>query len=294
MKRTYLFAAAAALILAGCGSLTERPADSNESSKNVKFSDTAVSSTAEVSSEETEESPAEAQEESSSADDSSAVTDSIAETSDESKNDGMAGQFTGGLDDDGKGPDENHFGTEVGFAPGIWWSFCNSGDIYYEFSTDGTGMRVYQADGFKEGFTYEMKDGYAVFYFAGNAGGTDEYTRAKAEDRGDGALLTFENDSHTEELVYRGNISFDDFSFYTNKELEDMAREYYKQHSDSGYEPEFCDVSQSDSNTDIVIHLYDIFDDHSATVAWYYVDRFTGKGKDLMDKEVDLSTALKG
>ena len=36
MKLTYLFAVTAALILAGCGSMTERPADSNSASGDVK------------------------------------------------------------------------------------------------------------------------------------------------------------------------------------------------------------------------------------------------------------------
>ena len=155
-------------------------------------------------------------------------------------------------------------------------------------------MRAYQADGFKEGFTYSMEDGCAVFSFAGYAEGVSENTRAKAEERGDGALLTFDNDGHTEELVYMGNITFDEFTFYNNEELEDMAREYYRQHNDTGYIPEFCDILKPETGNDIVIHLFDIEGNHTATVNWYYIDRFTGKGKDMMDNEIDLTTAGKG
>ena len=297
MKRINILAVLAALILTGCGNFTERPADSNDSSGNVKDTAAAGSedSTAEESSDDAAESSEAEQLESSSATaDSSEVSESTADTPDESGKDGMAGLFPGGLDDDGRGDDENHFGLEVGFAPGIWWSFCDSGDMYYEFATDGTGMRTYQTDGFKEGFTYEMEDGCAVFSFAGSAAGAVTKTRAKAEKRGDGAILTFEDDSHTEELVYVGNITFDDFRFYTNNELIDMAREYYKQHNDTGYVPEFCEAFPSEENNDIVIHLYDVVDGHTSTAAWYYIDRFSAKGIDMMDNKIDLTTAAKG
>ena len=295
MKRTYLFAVIAALILAGCGSFTERPADSKGASGDVKSQSAtdAEDSAAEESSEVTADS-SEVVSESSLVEESSEVTESSSEKSDESKADGMVGLFSGGLDDDGKGPDENSFGLEVGFAPGIWWSFCDSGDKYYEFATDGTGMRIYQEDGFKEGFTYSMDDGCAVFRFAGTAAGAVKDTRAKAEERGDGAILSFEDDGHTEELVYMGNISIDEFTFYNNEQLKDMAQEYYKQHNDTGYVPEFCDIIKSDENNDIVIHLYDIEGNRTTTANWYYIDRFTGKGKDMMDNEIDLTTAAKG
>ena len=152
MKLTYLFVVTAALILAGCGSMTERPADSNSASGDVK--NQSATDTEDSAEEEASEVTADSSEvisESSLAEESSEVTESKSDTSEESKADGKVGLFSGGLDDDGRGPDENHFGLEVGFAPGIWWSFCDSGDRYYEFSTDGTGMRAYQADGFKEG-----------------------------------------------------------------------------------------------------------------------------------------------
>ena len=295
MKFTYLFAVTAALILAGCGSFSERPADSDTASADVKSqaATDAEESSAEVSSEDTAES-SEVISESSIADADSKANESRGDTSDESKADGKVGLFTGGLDDDGRGDDEEHFGLETGFAPGIWWSFCDSGDMYYEFATDGTGMRIYQADGFKEGFTYEMEDGCAVFSFAGKASGASEKTRAKAEERGGDAVLAFEDDNHTEELVYKGNIGFDEFTFFNNKELEDMAREYYKQHNDTGYVPEFCEVFQNTTDNDIVIQLYDLVDGHTSTADWYYIDRFSGKGKDMMDNEIDLTTALKG
>ncbi|SFC74753.1 hypothetical protein [Ruminococcus albus] len=295
MKFTYLFAVTAALILAGCGSFTERPADSDPASGDLKSqaATDAENSESDVSSEDAAES-GEVISESSIADSNSEASESRGDTPDESIADGKVGLFTGGLDDDGRGDDEEHFGLETGFAPGIWWSFCDSGDMYYEFATDGTGMRVYQADGFKEGFTYEMDDGCAVFSFAGNAGGTSEKTRAKAEERGGDAVLTFEDDNHTEELVYMGNIGFDEFTFFNNNELEEMAREYYKQHNDTGYVPEFCDILKPEENNDIVIRLFDIVGNNTSTANWYYIDRFTGKGKDMMDNEIDLTTVLKG
>ena len=97
MKRTYLFAVIAALILAGCGSFTERPVDSKGASGDVKSqseTDTEDSG-AEESSEVTADS-SEVVSESSLMEESSEVTESSSEKSDESKADGMVGLFSGG------------------------------------------------------------------------------------------------------------------------------------------------------------------------------------------------------
>lgn len=78
---------------------------------------------------------------------------------------------------------------------------------------------------------------------------------------------------------------------YTDQELCDMAANYY--FWTTGYKPPISEVDSV--NGDIVtIHLYEVKDGHTATSAWYEIDRTTGKGKNaLLGDEVDLTEVLK-
>ena len=74
---------------------------------------------------------------------------------------------------------------------------------------------------------------------------------------------------------------------YTDKELCDMALDYYEK--ENGYRPGVAEVE--DREVDIVlIHLYDDMGDHTATSAWYEIDSRTGKGKDtIFGDKIDLT-----
>ncbi len=78
---------------------------------------------------------------------------------------------------------------------------------------------------------------------------------------------------------------------YTDQELCDMAANYY--FWTTGYKPPISEVDSV--NGDIVtIHLYEVKDGHTATSAWYEIDRNTGKGKNaVLGDEVDLTEVLK-
>lgn len=78
---------------------------------------------------------------------------------------------------------------------------------------------------------------------------------------------------------------------FTDEELCDMAANYY--HWTTGYRPPISEVDSV--NGDIVtIHLYEVKDGHTATSAWYEIDRTTGKGKNaLLEEPVDLTEVLK-
>lgn len=77
---------------------------------------------------------------------------------------------------------------------------------------------------------------------------------------------------------------------YTPEELCDMAQDYYNRHN--GYYPPEADWTEE--NGLYTIHLYEVVDNgdgttHTATSAWYEVDKY-GKGTDIiMGNEVDLS-----
>ncbi|MCR5733232.1 MAG: YARHG domain-containing protein [Lachnospiraceae bacterium] len=76
-------------------------------------------------------------------------------------------------------------------------------------------------------------------------------------------------------------------SGYTDKELCRMAQDYYEKHY--GFRPPIAEVT-STSGDEITIHLYEDMGDHTATSAWYVVNRKTGKGiDDIFGNKIDLT-----
>ncbi|MCR5222329.1 MAG: YARHG domain-containing protein [Lachnospiraceae bacterium] len=74
---------------------------------------------------------------------------------------------------------------------------------------------------------------------------------------------------------------------YSNNELCQMALNYYSKHY--GYRPGIAEVDSVNGNM-VTIHLYDDMGTHTATSAWYEIDRNTGKGTDeIMGGKVDLN-----
>lgn len=73
---------------------------------------------------------------------------------------------------------------------------------------------------------------------------------------------------------------------YANDLLCTMARGYYG--SRTNHSPEFVEV-EGETDGKVNIHLYDLFDGHTSTAAWYYIDRMTGKGTDFLENEIDLT-----
>ncbi len=73
---------------------------------------------------------------------------------------------------------------------------------------------------------------------------------------------------------------------YSDDDLITMARRYYG--SRTNHIPQFIDVD-TEQNGIVSLHLYDLFDGHTATAAWYYVDRTTAAGRDIMDHLINLN-----
>lgn len=73
---------------------------------------------------------------------------------------------------------------------------------------------------------------------------------------------------------------------YSDDELITLARYYYG--SRTNHIPQFIDVD-TEQNGIVSLHLYDLFDGHTATAAWYYVDRKTAAGRDIMDHLINLN-----
>ncbi len=75
---------------------------------------------------------------------------------------------------------------------------------------------------------------------------------------------------------------------YSDSELCKMALDHYEK--ESGYRPGIGEVDSTNGDM-VTIHLYDDEGDHTATAAWYEIDRKTGKGTDTINgTPVDLTT----
>ncbi|MBQ3843250.1 MAG: hypothetical protein II820_11255 [Ruminiclostridium sp.] len=180
-----------------------------------------------------------------------------------------------------EGSDED---SDYELQTGVWWATSDyDPDSYYTFRDDGSGNIIFQDIGSGVPFGY-TRDGAEYTFEIAAAGNFSKMTVISHDN--DIAEIKWE-DGRVEHLVYQG--SADSFKFYSNMELGDMAKAYYAGNHD-GYVPAVVD-SEIDENGMIVIHLYDVVDDHTATGDWYTVDRFTGKGTDVLGNEVDLVMA---
>ena len=83
---------------------------------------------------------------------------------------------------------------------------------------------------------------------------------------------------------------------YTDEELVVMAGKYADEVNE-GYVPPIIEVESEEGNI-VTIHLYEVVDDgedvsHTSTYDWYYIDRTTGKGTNLVGEDVDLNPYYK-
>ena len=73
----------------------------------------------------------------------------------------------------------------------------------------------------------------------------------------------------------------------------EMARQYYNRHV--GGNPTYVEIDSVEGD-EVLIHLYDMVEPdeasgepgHSATYDWYWIDRNTLKGRNILDEEIDL------
>ncbi|GEM_PF-2311554 len=170
------------------------------------------------------------------------------------------------------------------FEPGIWWASSSEGDRYFCFNAgSSSGSFRDQENGLGMAFNYEEENEESLVFHIGDA---DSETRASVAFADQNtAVLTWENGS-TETLKYQGLGNFDTFRFYSNLELCEMALDYYEKNF--AYRPGDA-AAEEQPDGKIAIQLYDNFDDHNSTSAWYTVDRFTAKGTDIMGNAVSLA-----
>lgn len=74
---------------------------------------------------------------------------------------------------------------------------------------------------------------------------------------------------------------------YSDEELCNMARTYYTKHYE--YTPPIVEVDNITDDGKVMIHLYEVVEDHTATSDWYMVDRKTAKGTNILGEEINLA-----
>ena len=93
------------------------------------------------------------------------------------------------------------------------------------------------------------------------------------------------------EMVYFSEGTQEDIpEFYSNEELGLMAQQYYTVLND--YTPQ-CVGTQTNLDGTVTIQLYDSFEDHNSTSAWYTVDRWSTVGwDDITGEEINFLDTL--
>lgn len=173
---------------------------------------------------------------------------------------------------------DGHFDIETHSA--IW----RGADSYYVFYPDGTGgCTMSFENGTGVAFEYETNpDGSTTFHM----GAADNSINSKAVNNPDGTMSIEWSDGRTE-LFTPVNANAEEFTFYTNQELQYIALAYYQ--AQSGYTPQYSGVLTNDDGT-ASIQLYDETDGHNSTSAWYTIDRVTLTGTDDISGEtVDMT-----
>lgn len=78
------------------------------------------------------------------------------------------------------------------------------------------------------------------------------------------------------------------YTGYSLEELEEKALKYYEEKT--GYKPGCVAASPDENDEDMVnIQLYDSFEDHNSTCDWYAIDKYSGKGTNVLGEEIDLT-----
>ena len=172
--------------------------------------------------------------------------------------------------------------TDGLFQNGTWSADDGEELTRYFIIRDGSSGREIDVEN-KMGidFTYVKSDGQLVFMY----GDPDNSVTADVEIEDDKDMVLTWEYGVVENLRW---ISADEsITFYSSRELGDMALDYYEEHND--YRPEYVAWINNLDGT-VTLQLYDNMGDHNSTSAWYTIDRFSGKGTDdITNTEIDIT-----
>lgn len=174
--------------------------------------------------------------------------------------------------------------TPYQMAEGVWLATTDAGysNYYYFNPRECSGNYVNLEYGLGVPFTYEGSDEALVFHLEGHD--TDKPAEVLHTD--EEAFTLIWEDSLPERLCFVSEGTLEDFHFYSNHDLANLALEHYSDSTD--YTPGMAGAMTNEDNT-VTVQLYDNLGDHNSTAAWYILDRFTATGTNLMTGEqVDL------
>jgi len=168
---------------------------------------------------------------------------------------------------------------------GVWLAGTDLGySNYYQFDPQAqSGSYVSLEYGLGMDFTYDGSGNELVFSLDDH----DTPMAATVEQTGEEEFTLVWEDSLPEKLTFVGEGTLEDFPFYSNAELAELAGEHYARVTEEEI-PSQSGTLTNEDNT-VTVQLYDNLGDHNSTAAWYIVDRFTATGTDLLTgEEIDL------
>ncbi|MBR7037765.1 MAG: dockerin type I repeat-containing protein [Oscillospiraceae bacterium] len=170
---------------------------------------------------------------------------------------------------------------------GVYAATGDLPDHYYYFAEDGSGVDAEQSYSAVAYLTWAV-DGrvLTISYPDGGSEICDIVSVA-----GDDLTIRHRSTSQTETLDYLGDFRFEDFVYFPNDVLGQLSLDYYEMQT--GYRPGAYEATIGEDGL-IAIRLYDDMGDRESTVTWYYIDRYTAMGEDLIGNPVDLHSNAAG
>ena len=184
------------------------------------------------------------------------------------------------------------------FRLGVWLVKGEAGSEYYDetyycFGEGGSGSFLTQSMGIGMGFDYEA-DGDSKTRYKFEIGAVDNFSYMEIVDADSGEdhfKAKWDGSDTVEEWEYL--CPADEFSFYSNQSLGEMARIIYGMGQYSIYDP-IVETGFELGMISVVIRDPSVEDYTRSILEWYNIDRYTGKGHDVISgAPVDL-TVLEG
>ena len=173
------------------------------------------------------------------------------------------------------------------FKNGVWWEQTGNVGTYWTFNGN-IGSTMGQELGIGAPFSAEKNgDGVMLHVFS-----ADDNTPVKFNVIDENNVeITFTDSDTSGKLTFLSD-DIENFRFFTNEELAELAVHYYAGTHD-GYMPANS-VAELQEDGTVAIQLFDEVDGHNSTADWYYVDRFTAKGTNVLGEPVDLDMSAGG
>lgn len=183
---------------------------------------------------------------------------------------------------------------ETGLRSGMWYAYSETGSSYYCFypgKNSDSGVKISVEDGVTSAFKYEKREKYYLFHFDKE----DDNTSINVEYL-DSDHVNFEiNGTYYEQLEYVSDEQYNEFWFYTNKEIAERAREYYRK---GAANPRVADVLVINAfempGNEVTLQLTKkqknktTGDIETVVCDSYTVNRLTAKGVDSLGFSVDI------